>query len=133
MTFLVWAAIGFAVGAALAGRPLVILYLVGAAAIDMRPLWGVVGAIAAVVGGLIATQLHGSSPIPISVDLGATWSAILDVFLATKIELGPVMGAIVAVLVVRCGTAVFTGLGRAARRSLDPGRLASQPQSASRP
>ena len=69
MTMLLWTAIGIAVGHAIAGRPLVIFYLFGAVAIDMRPFWRSVGAVVAVAGGLITSQLVGSAPAPSSPDI----------------------------------------------------------------
>src|SRR4029079_16143489 len=69
MTLLLWTAIGIAVGHAIAGRPLVIFYVFGAVAIDMRPFWRSVGAVVAVAGGLITSQLVGSAPLPSSPDI----------------------------------------------------------------
>jgi len=101
MTLLLWTAIGIAVGHAIAGRPLVIFYVFGAVAIDMRPFWRSVGAVVAVAGGLITSQLVGSAPAPSSPD-------ILDV--------APALTAAAAVVLVR-GIAslvdVLDSMGRA--------------------
>jgi hypothetical protein len=57
MEFVVWAGIGAALGTLVAGRPIVLFFLIGVLIIDVRPAWRVAGALVAMIGGAFSTQL----------------------------------------------------------------------------